>query len=102
VAIKSGSGGVTPDVRTLDPYAVSVAAPSNVTGEQLITMVKEAAAKGTMANFTFHGIGGDYLSVSKEAHEELLKWLAANKNIYWTDTFINIMKYVKEAQKTKQ
>lgn len=101
VAIKSAWGGVTPDMNTLDPYAVGVDTPSNVTGKQLIARVKEAAAKGTMMNFTFHGIGGDHLSISKEAHEELVKYLAENKNIYWTDTFINIMKYVKEQQNTK-
>lgn len=98
VAIKSAFGGVIPDMTTLDPYAVTVAVPENVTGKQLIAVVKEAAEKGTMANFTFHGIGGDHLSVSKEAHEELLKYLADNKDIYWTDTFLNIMKHVKAEQ----
>lgn len=98
VAIKAKSGGVTPDMKTLDPYAVSVDFPTNVTGAQLIAVVKEAAAKGTMANFTFHGVGAEHLSVSKEAHEELVKYLADNKNIYWTDSFVTIMKYVKEQQ----
>ncbi len=101
VAIKATGGGVTPDMKTLDPYRVGVDFPSNVTGAQLIAVVKEAAAKGTMANFTFHGIGGDHLVTSKEAHEELLKYLADNKDIYWTDTFVNIMKYVKEQQAKK-
>jgi hypothetical protein len=61
--------------------------------------VKEAAARGTMANITFHGVGGDYLSVSSEAHEQLLSYLAANRRLYWTDTFLNIMKYVREQQR---
>lgn len=99
VAIKLESGNVVPDMNTLDPYAVPVAFPAGVTGQQLIDIVKEAAAKGTMANFTFHGVGGDHLSVTVEAHEELLKYLAANKNIYWVDTFVNQMKYVKANQK---
>ena len=98
VAFKTGFGGVTPDMKTLDPYAVSVDFPVGVTGEQLIAIVKDAAAKGTMANFTFHGVGGDHMAVSKEAHEELVKYLADNKKIYWTDSFVNIMKYVKEQQ----
>ncbi len=101
VAMKTRSGGVTPDMKTLDPYAVSVDFPTNVTGAQLIAVVKEAATKGTMANFTFHGVGGDHLSISKEAHEELVKYLADNKNIYWTDSFVTIMKYVKEQQAKK-
>jgi peptidoglycan/xylan/chitin deacetylase (PgdA/CDA1 family) len=98
VAIKLESGGVTPDMNKLDPYAVGVAFPTGVTGQQLIDIVKEAAAKGTMANFTFHGVGGDHLMVSTEAHEELLKYLSAHKDMYWVDTFVNVMKYVKAHQ----
>ncbi len=98
VAIKSGSAGVVPDMDALDPYAVAVTAPDGPTGEQLIALVKEAGAKGTMINFTFHGIGGDYIMTSNKAHEELLAFLAAHRDVYWTDTFMNIMKYVKAQQ----
>lgn len=96
VAIKAYAGGVTPDMEELDPWSVGVTGPVGLSGEQLIGIVKEAAEKGTMANFTFHGIGGDYLSVSREAHEELLRFLDQNRDIYWVDTFINIMHYVKD------
>lgn len=99
VAIKSSIGGIVPDMNTLDPYTVSVVTPSNVSGQLLIALVTAAAQKGTMVNITFHGIGGDHFSVSKEAHEELLQYLDDNRDIYWTDTFINIMKYVKKNQK---
>jgi hypothetical protein len=86
---------------TLDPYAVNVAAPSDVTGTQLIELVARAARAGSMANITFHGIGGDYLSVTRQAHEELLNHLAANRGVYWTDTFLNIMQYVKAQRASK-
>ncbi len=95
VAIKSVVGGVVADMKTLDPYAVGVAVPSETSGAELIALVQRAARAGTMANITFHGIGGDYLGVSRQAHEELLRYLAANRSVYWTDTFINIMRYVK-------
>ena len=98
VAIKSGSGGVVANMDALDAYAVAVTAPEGVTGEQLIALVKESARKGTMINFTFHGIGGDYITTSNKAHEELLAFLAAHRDEYWTDTFLNIMKYVKAQQ----
>jgi peptidoglycan/xylan/chitin deacetylase (PgdA/CDA1 family) len=94
VAIKAVEGGVTPDMRRLDPHAVGVAAPVGLSGEQLIELVREAARKGTMVNLTFHGIGGDYLSVSAQAHEELLRHLAENRDVYWVDTFLNIMRFV--------
>lgn len=96
IAIKAGGGSGIPDsMGALDPFRVEVAAPVGLNGNELIAMVKEAAAKGTMVNLTFHGIGGDYLATSREAHEELLAYLSANKDIYWTDTFLNIMKYAK-------
>lgn len=98
VAIKAQSGGVVEDMAKLNPYSVGADFPAEVTGAQLIARVKEAAAKGTMANFTFHGVGGEHLAVTAEAHEELLKYLAANRDIYWVDTFVNIMKYVREQQ----
>ena len=51
-----------------------------------------------MALLTFHGVGGDYLAVSREAHDQLLAHLAANRQIYWTDTFVSIMKHVRTQQ----
>lgn len=101
VAIKSAPGGIVADLTALDPYAVAVAVPSDVSGAELIDLVKSAARAGTMVNITFHGIGGDYLSVSRQAHEELLNHLAAHRDIYWTDSFINIMRYVKAARVLK-
>jgi hypothetical protein len=73
-----------------------VAAPEGLSGAQLIALVQQAAERGTMVNFTFHGIGGDYLTTSAQAHEELVRYLADNRRLYWTDTFLNIMTYVKK------
>lgn len=96
VAIKAGGGrGAVPSMAALDPYLVPVVAPVGLTGQQLIAMVKDAEAKGTMVAFTFHGIGGDHLANSNAAHEELVKYLAGHRQVYWTDTFLNIMRYVK-------
>ena len=98
VAIKLGDGTVTHDMWKLDLYAVTVETPVGVTGKQLIARIEEAARKGTMVNFTFHGVGGDYLSVSKQAHEELLQYLSSHRDIYWVDTFIDLMEYVRQQQ----
>lgn len=100
IAIKAGGGdAVTASMAALDPYAVTVLAPVGLSGKELIAMVEQGAAKGTMVNFTFHGVGGDYLTTSAAAHEELLKYLSDNRKIYWTDTFLNIMTYVKKQQR---
>jgi len=37
----------------------------------------------------------------RQAHEELLNHLTTHRGVYWTDTFINIMQYVK-AQQTRK
>ncbi|MRX10813.1 polysaccharide deacetylase family protein [Pseudoduganella sp. FT25W] len=95
VAIKVGGEAVTPSMQTLNLKAVGVYAPEGLSGQQLIALVRQAAAQGTMVNFTFHGVGGDYITTSAAAHEELVQYLAANKQRYWTDTFLNIMTYVK-------
>ncbi|MBY0237507.1 MAG: hypothetical protein K2W93_21185, partial [Burkholderiaceae bacterium] len=42
------------------------------------------------------GIGGDYLSVSKEAHQALLQHLAANPKLYWVDSFVKIAAHVRQ------
>jgi peptidoglycan/xylan/chitin deacetylase (PgdA/CDA1 family) len=99
VGIKvGGGGGIIEALEALDPGAVPVAAPAGSSGAELIAIVKGAMARGGMVNFTFHGIGGDYLSVSAQAHEELLRFLAANHGQVWTDTFLNIMKHVRRQQ----
>ena len=100
VAIKAGHGrpAVPASMREVDPYMVGSAGPVGASGQELIALVKQAGARGTMVAFTFHGIGGDHLSVSNEAHEELLRFLAAHRKQYWTDTFLSIMQHVRREQ----
>lgn len=101
VAIKAGNGpGVPLSMAAVDPYRVASIAPVGASGAELIALVKQAAQRGTMIAFTFHGIGGDHLSVSSQAHEELVRFLAAHRNEYWTDTFLNIMKHVRQQRAT--
>ena len=44
-------------------------------------------------NIIFHGVGEDYLSVTAQAHAELVDFLALNSHIYYVDNYINLMKY---------
>ena len=96
VGIKSRTGGVVEDMARLDPEDVATADPTDATGEKLIALVEQAAARGTMVSITFHGVGGDYLSVSKPAHEALLRHLARHPERFWVDSFVNIMRHVKQ------
>src|SRR5690606_22335503 len=65
--------------------------PNGQSGDELIALVQNAAKEHQLVNVLFHGIGADHLSVSVEAHKQLVKYLAENSNIYWTDTYVNIM-----------
>ena len=96
VGIKSRVGGVAPSLATLDPWDVSTAGPVDASGAALIAIVQDAAAKGTLASITFHGIGGDYLSVSKVAHQALLQHLADNPKLYWVERFVKIAQHVRK------
>jgi peptidoglycan/xylan/chitin deacetylase (PgdA/CDA1 family) len=99
IGIKVPGDAVVADMVTLDSAAVPVLAPEGLSGAQLIALVEEAGRKGTMVNFTFHGIGGDYLQISNEAHDELLAWLDAHRDDYWTATFGEIMQWVREQRR---
>lgn len=66
--------------------------PQNVTAQQLISRVKNEQKKGTkLLNIVFHGVGGDYLSVSDAAHQEFLTYLVEHKKSLWVDSYINII-----------
>ena len=68
--------------------------PSNISGKELINLLEKASPSATIVSFLFHGIGGDHLSVSTEAHNELLKYLDKHRDKYWVDSFINIHQYL--------
>lgn len=69
--------------------------PIGVTGKELVEYIKTVPPETSLVNIVFHGIGGDDLSVSSEAHLELLKFLSDNDKTYYVDTYINIAKYAK-------
>ncbi|HEX7028815.1 MAG TPA: polysaccharide deacetylase, partial [Gammaproteobacteria bacterium] len=101
--LMTSNGNYLPSVRELfvavkgtenDPAGSDYLLPSEISGRELIGFVEKTAANGGVVNIIFHGVGGDHLSVSKEAHEQLVQYLAKNRKTYWTDTYLNIMKHV--------
>jgi len=79
-----------------DQSFASLWGPVGASGSELIERISAEAAKGTrLFNILFHGVGGDYLTVSSEAHDQLLQFLADNSETFWVDSYINIMKYAK-------
>jgi peptidoglycan/xylan/chitin deacetylase (PgdA/CDA1 family) len=96
VAARIGDDVIVDDVRALDPFLVPSWAVENVSGAQMTAFVKKAVDAGGLAVFMFHGVGGEHIPVSREAHQELLAWLASHRDLVWTDTFRNVMTHVVE------
>jgi hypothetical protein len=101
LAARVGEDRIVEDVYHLDPFLVPSWAVENVSGAQMIAFVKKAVDVGGLAVFMFHGVGGEYISVSREAHQELVSWLASHRDLVWTDTFRNVMAHVVARQNKK-
>ena len=69
----------------------SLYAPDGDSGRDLIKYVEEQASQVRLINILFHGVGGDYLSVSSEAHDQLLNYLVENRDRFWVSTYRDIM-----------
>lgn len=91
------SNGLLDDGR-VDAFSVTTYGPEGASGADLIAYAEKVRDEGGVSTFIFHGVGGDYLTVSAEAHEELLDWLADHRDEIWVDSFRNIMAYVNEQQ----
>ena len=72
-------------IKGQEPSALNAVwlAPVDKTGKELIALIEQHGQKSRLINLTFHGIGGDYLSVSDAAHRSLLKFLAAHPDRYY-------------------
>ncbi len=83
-----------------DPYTVELYdTPSiGVTcgGKEMIDLVKQAESSGGWMIFLFHGVGGDYISVTTDAHAQLVEYLSGNRNSVYTDTFGKIAGHIKK------
>jgi sialate O-acetylesterase len=64
--------------------------------EDLIAYVEKAKAKGTIAVFMFHSVGGGYLNVGAKEHRELLQYLSEHRDEFYVGTFLEVMEHIKE------
>ena len=90
--------GVIADPSKLDPFRV----PSRMfstehTGADLVAFAESVRKSGGMGVFMFHGVGGDYLNVSADAHRALMVYLKQHEDEIWVGTFQDVMDFVKGA-----
>jgi len=80
----------------VDPHYVPSWGVEDPSGEELIQYVKQAMERGTLAVIMFHSVGGGYLNVSSEAHEQLLEYLDQHRDIFWVEPFQQVMQHVSQ------
>jgi hypothetical protein len=86
---------VITDFSNLDLLRVpAVGLEDHTDGDSLVAFVKKVRDAGGMGVFMFHGIGGDYITTSSEAHRDLLDFLRKNKKDIWVATFQQAMDFV--------
>ena len=81
-----------------DFYRLEAVDGMDKTGEQLIAAVEAARANHSLVGFVFHGVGGDYLTVSADAHQALLDHLRAHPEVYWVATMRDAVARLKRFQ----
>lgn len=67
-----------------------------LSAEALIAKAAAAAETGAWAVYMFHGVGGEHLAVSAEAHARFLKHLSSDAASYWVATFAQATAWVAE------
>lgn len=63
----------------------------------LLAMADPALRNHRWGVFTFHGVGGEWLSVTSDALDELAGYLARHPEV-WTATFGDVVRYIQESQ----
>ena len=96
LGMKTHGGPPATSMENFDRMNVTSLVPHNAKAEQLIAYVEQAKTNGTMASIIFHGVGGDHLAVDTKEHEKFLNYLAEHQEVYWVDTFANIMRHVRD------
>jgi len=81
-----------------DFYRVASFDAAEKSGEQLIAVAEAARNNHSLVGFLFHGVGGDYITVSADAHQQLLAHLAAHPDRYWVATMREAVAHLKKVQ----
>lgn len=84
-----------PGGKVLDPMDVPCRwFDEKATGAEMIAAVKSAAQTGGLVVLGFHGVGGDYLKVSAEAHAQLLAYLKEHADTIWVAPLSTVMDHI--------
>jgi len=81
----------------IDLYNIGCYMINNQSGEELISLVKEAMENDALIVFLFHGVGGEHnINVSLEAHRKLIEYLKQNEQSIWIAPLCEIAQFIKQ------
>jgi len=99
--IGGDTDAIVTDFKHLDLLQVpSYGLEDGTSAEKLIAYVKQVVKRGGMGVIMFHGIGGDYITTSTQAHQALINYLKRNRQYIWVATFQQAMDYATNAVKS--
>ncbi|WP_231757769.1 polysaccharide deacetylase family protein [Microbulbifer elongatus] len=81
-----------------DFYRVASFDGAEKSADELIAVVEAARENNSLVGFMFHGVGGDYITVSEDDHQALLAHLAAHPDRYWVATMREAVAHLKKEQ----
>ena len=79
-----------------DPFFVASFAVDETPAQEMIDYVDEIIAKQTVGTITFHGIGGDHLSITEADHKALLAYLKARDTAIWVAPLADILAWKRD------
>ncbi|HCL30857.1 MAG TPA: hypothetical protein DIC52_20795 [Candidatus Latescibacteria bacterium] len=89
------AGGERPnDPSITDLHCLMSYAAEGADADDLIGYAQTAAQDGAWAIYTFHGVGGDHLSVQAEAFSDLTRYLVDQRHRFWTASIIDVADHV--------
>jgi peptidoglycan/xylan/chitin deacetylase (PgdA/CDA1 family) len=90
------------DYLAMPSPTVSYAGFVGTSGADMIKWVADITRKGGAGVIVFHGVGGDYLNVSTDAHKQLVQYLKDHQQDIWTATFSEVMSRAVAIAKTQK
>lgn len=67
-------------------------------GAEVIRVIEDGIRRGHWVVLAFHGVGDDYIKTETDVFQEIVIYLARQKNRIWTDTFYEVASYIGDRQ----
>ena len=96
----TGARGVAFDYEkfeTIDLLNIKAFFVTNQTGDELITLAKNALQEEALIVFLFHGVGGEHnINIANAEHKKLVNYLKANNDSFWVAPLTEISEYIQQ------